>query len=165
MSAMERMPAREWTDPELGAAGALAASVMTWAFLAMRLTDGGLPVAVPPRHLLFTYVAAIVLMVVALSVVAALVAARRSRQGRAEEVERDERDLAIELRAERVEGWVGLGGLNVLVVHALAASAYGYGRDLLPMPTTVSGYVFALLTLAFCAYAAKQVATLWLYRR
>lgn len=157
---------REWSDPELNAVGSLAACVLVWAFLTMRLTEGGVPVPVPAKHLLFTYAAVVVLMVAALALVGALLAVRRERQGRGGEVERDERDAAIELRAERISGFVGLAGLNVLVVHAIGTVAFGGGAANLPaMPDSISGYVFALLSVGFAAHAAGQMATLWLYRR
>lgn len=165
---MLRLPstlAEDWSDAELAAAGSLVACVLVWSFLAMRLTEGGAPVDVPVRHLIYTYVAAVVAMIAATASIASTLAVRRVRAGRAAEVEQDERDLAIEAGADRVEGWVGVAGINVLIVHAIAGAAYPRGPgawlDLASPPTLV----FALLTLALLAHASRQVALLWLYRR
>lgn len=154
-----------WSDPELRALGSLVAAVAVWLFLGMRLTDGGVPVDVPVRHLVFTYVAVVVAMIVLTATLASALEVRRTLQGRLGEVESDERDLAIEARAERVEGWVSLAGINVLVVQAIGSAAYGYGRSLPPDLTSPSALVFALLTVAFAAHVAKQTTVLWLYRR
>lgn len=156
---------RDWSDPELKAAGSLVATAAIWAFLAMRLTDGGLPVDVPFGHLLWTYVAVVVAMIVAHSTIAVVVTTRRAVENRTAEPELDEREAAIELRAERVEGWVGLAGLNVLVVQAIGTHAGAHWRSIGPTMTSTSEIVFALLSLGFLAHVAKQVATLWLHRR
>lgn len=156
---------RDWSDHELKAAVSLVAALAVWAFLVMRMTDGGVPVDVPFGHLLWTYFSVVVGMIVTHSTIGIWIATRRAMQKRSGEPESDERDAAIELRAARVEGWVGLAGVNVLVIQAMAASAGAHWRTLGPALNTTSEVVFALLTLAFLAHAAKQVATLWLYRR
>lgn len=156
---------RDWSDHELKALGSLLACIALWAFLAMRMTDGGVPVDVPADHLLWTYFSVAVAMIIVQMTLSISLATRRAVQKRSAEPELDERDLAIELRAERVEGWVGLAGLNVLVIQAIAASDGMHWRTVGPTLTSTSELVFALLSLAFLAHGAKQVATLWLYRR
>lgn len=156
---------RDWSDPELNALGSLLAAVAGWAFLLMRMTDGGVPVDVPFGHMLWTYFSVAVAMIVAHSTLSIAIATRRAVQKRGAEPELDERDIGIEMRAGRVEGWVGLAGVNVLVIQAIAASDGAHWRAIGPTLTSTSQLVFALLTLAFLAHAAKQVATLWLYRR
>jgi len=89
---------------------------------------------VGPRHMLWTYVATVLLMIVAHSIIAAVLAARR-----AGDVLKDERDVAIEARADRIEGYVLTVVINVLVVHALADAA-------------------------FAGHIVKQIAIIWQYR-
>jgi hypothetical protein len=50
------------SEHEKFAWASLVASVAVWAFFGMRLTDGGQVVEVGVRHLVWTYVATVVLM-------------------------------------------------------------------------------------------------------
>ncbi len=50
------------SEHEKFAWASLVASVAVWAFFGMRLTDGGQVVEVGVRHLVWTYVAMVVLM-------------------------------------------------------------------------------------------------------
>ena len=147
------------SEHEKFAWASLVASAAVWAFFGMRLTDGGQILDVGVRHLVWTYVATVVLMAVTHSVIAAVLAARR--RGIAF---KDERDHAIEARADRIEGYVVVGVINVLVIHALADAAYASHAlprfDLASLPTLV----LALITTLFVGHIAKQVATIWMYR-
>jgi hypothetical protein len=147
-------------DQEKQAWGSLVAAVLVWAFLVMRMTDGGRLVAVDARHMLYTYVAVVVLMAVTHAVLAAVLAAPRRRG-----TSRDERDDAIEARAERIEGWVVAVAINALVIHVLAEAAFP--RHALPRVdlAAASTLVFLLLSALFAGHLAKQVAMIWMYRR
>jgi uncharacterized membrane protein len=147
------------SEHEKHAWASLIASALVWAFFTMRLTEGGWVADVSPRHVLWTYVVTVVLMIVSHSLIAALLAARR-----AGEVVKDERDAAIEARADRIEGYVLVVVINVLVVHALADAAFaGHALpriDLGNLPVLV----FALLSALFGGHIVKQSAIIWQYR-
>ncbi len=146
-------------EQEKFAWASLIASVLVWAYFAMRMTDGGSVVEVAPRHMIFSYVTLVVMMAASHAVIAAMLAA-----GRRSQVVSDERDLAIEARAERVEGYVVAVLVNLLVIQALAEAAFpGHllpRFDLGSVPTLV----FTLITTLFAGHLAKQLATLWQYR-
>lgn len=160
---------RDWSDPEKYAALAALATTAIWAFVAMRLTDGFAVVDVPARHLLWTYVAAVALTAGTHGAIAAALARARATAvalGRVPAgVEQDERDREIEARAERIEGWLVLAGVNVLVIHTIATAAYAHGRALPIDLSRTTTLVFALLTVLYLGHLAKQLVTLWLYRR
>ena len=147
------------SEHEKFAWASLVASAAVWAFFGMRLTDGGQIVEVGVRHLVWTYVATVVLMAATHSMIAAFLA--RKPRGIAF---KDERDHAIAARADRVEGYVVMIVVNVLVIHALADAAFaGHALprfDLSSLPTLV----FALITTLFAGHIVKQVATIWMYR-
>lgn len=147
------------SEHEKYAWGSLVASALVWAFFTMRLTEGGWVAEVSARHMLWTYVATVILMIVSHSIIAALLAARGAR-----EALKDERDVAIEARADRIEGYVLTVVINVLVVHALADAAFaGHALpriDLASLPVLV----FALLSALFASHIVKQAAVIWQYR-
>lgn len=154
--------AHEWSDPELRAAGSLAGALLIWGFLTWRLA---LPSAPPDfATLAGTWVLVIVAMIALQSSLATVLAVRRARRPESGEPELDERDLAIDARAARVEGWIGIAGLNLLVGLALAGAARADGLGG-PPTTTPADCVYALLTLGFAAHVARQATVLWLYRR
>jgi len=147
------------SEHEKHAWASLIASTLIWAFFAMRMTDGGWVVDVSARHMLWTYVATTVLMIVSHSIIAALLAARRAGGAL-----KDERDAVIEARADRIEGYVLVVVINVLVVHALADAAFGGHAlprvDLASLPTLV----FVLISALFGSHIVKQAAIIWQYR-
>ena len=55
--------------------GSLLASVATWLFLTMRMTESWMIVNAPPRHMIWTYVAVVILMIVAHAVLAGVLGA------------------------------------------------------------------------------------------
>lgn len=140
----------------------LAASLAVWSFFAMRMLDGTAVAPVSARHMIWTYAAVVVGMIVSHAAIAAVLAAAPGGTQL-----RDERDAAIEARADRIEGYVVVSAINVLVIHALAGAAYPDavvglpGLDLASVPALL----FALLTTLFLGHAAHQLATIWMYRR
>lgn len=139
--------------------GSLLASVATWLFLTMRMTESWMIVNVPPRHMIWTYAAVAVLMIVAHAVLAGVLGARAGDQAG-----KDERDLAIAARAERLEGIVVLVAVNVLIIHALAQAAFA-GHVLPSIDLgTLPVLFYALLTVLFVGHITSQAATVWLYR-
>lgn len=147
------------SEHERQAWASLGATALVWAFFTMRMTEGGWVADVGPRQMLWTYVATVVLVIASQSIIAAWLAARRGRAPF-----RDERDAAIEARADRVEGYVLAVVINVLVVHALADAAFaGHALprvDLGSLPTLV----FVLLSVLFAGHVVNKVAIIWQYR-
>lgn len=147
------------SEHEKYAWASLAASVLVWAFFAMRMTEDGLVAEVSARHMLWTYAATAVLMAVSHSIIAAVLAVRQPGIGL-----KDERDLAIEARADRIEGYVLAVAINALLIQALADAAFaGHSMpriDLGSLPTLV----FALLTTLFVGHGVKQAVMIWSYR-
>jgi hypothetical protein len=139
--------------------GSLIASLLAWSFLTMRMTDSWAVVNVSPGHMIWTYGAVVVLMIAAHATLAAILDARAGS-----EAGKDERDLAIAARAERIEGLVVLAAVNVLIIHALAQAAFaGHALPSIDLGT-LPVLFYALLTVLFLGHITSQVATLWLYR-
>ncbi|MEQ1867610.1 MAG: hypothetical protein ABL996_23535, partial [Micropepsaceae bacterium] len=128
-------------------------SLIAWAailfFLITRFTAGidflgqsfGLTIVEQSAgKLLWTYVTLAVIAIAAESVIAAVLAARAG-----EKVDRDERDIAIEARANLASYWFMAAALNVIVLHVLLNAAYG-GHNLPQLNlTSLTGVAFALL--------------------
>lgn len=139
----------------------LVSGVLIWLWLAMRFTDGGHIVEVPPGHAVETYVGMIVLWIIAAVIPSVLAARDPAAQAK------DERDRAIDALGDRWEGVIVVIAVNVLVVHALA---HDYYVDRVPsVPRldlgSTSTLVFVLLTVLFLADAVKQSLVVWQYRR
>jgi magnesium-transporting ATPase (P-type) len=139
--------------------GSLFASVLAWLFLTMRMTESWLVVDASPRHMIWTYGAVVILMIVAHAVLSGLVYARTGGGS-----QKDERDLAIAARAEHIEGIVVLVAVNLLVIHALAYAALSQyflpSIDLGTLPVLF----YALLTVLFLGHISSQAVIIWLYR-
>lgn len=109
--------------------------------------------------LLWTYVTLAVIAIVTESIIAAVLATRGG-----EKVERDERDIAIEARANLTSYGFMAVALNVIVLHVLLNAAYG-GHSLPQLNlTSVTGIAFALLFVLAAAEIVKRLATIWNYR-
>ncbi len=110
-----------------------------------------------PGKLLWTYVTLMVIAVVAEAIIAAALA----RKGQ-DDIEKDERDHAIERRANLAAYWFTAGALNVVVIHVLATATYGRYVDLdLTSPT---GIAFVILAVLIGAEIVKRLAVIWNYR-
>jgi hypothetical protein len=128
----------------------------------MRMTDGWQVVELPPRIAISTYVAVVVMCIVAASAPAILWPAS-SGDG----PEMDERDRAIDAAGDRWEGYVVIAVVNVLVIQALASSAYADRVPSVALPDLKSSstLVFLLISALFAAHVAKQLVIIWHYRR
>lgn len=112
------------------------------------------------NKLLWTYITLAVIAIVAESVIASVLAVR---QGNAK-VERDERDIAIEARANLTSYGFMAVALNVIVLHVLLNAAYG-GHSLPQLNlTSLTGIAFALLFVLAAAEVVKRLAIIWNYR-
>jgi amino acid permease len=148
-------------------------SLVAWTgimfFLLMKFTDGveilgqsiGLTIVEQSAgKLLWTYVTLAVVAIVAESIIASILAARAGNAS----VERDERDVAIEARANLTSYWFMAAALNVIVIHVLANAAYG-GHTLPQLNlTSLTGVAFALLFVLTAAEIVKRIAIIWNYR-
>jgi hypothetical protein len=138
-------------------------------FLLMRFTAGvevlgqsfGLTIVEQPAgRLLWTYVSLAVIAIIAESVIASVLAVQAGKGG----VDKDERDAAIEARANLTSYWFMAAALNVIVIHVLANAAYG--GHVLPQLnlTSLTGVAFALLFVLTGAEIVKRLAVIWSYR-
>ncbi len=147
------------SDHERYAWLSLVGSGLIWKYFEMRMFDGWNLADVSARHMLWTYVSVVVAMIAWHGIAAAILAAKK----RGEPL-KDERDLVIEARSERVEGYIVLATINVLVIHALAQAAYP-GHELPRVDlTSVPALVFALISALFLGHIGKQITTIWSYR-
>lgn len=139
--------------------GSLFASLLAWLFLTMRMTESGAVVDASPRHMIWTYGVMVILTIVAHAVLAGVTYA-----GAGSGTQKDERDLAIAARAERIEGIVVLVAVNSLIIHALAYAALS--ENFVPSIDlgTLPVLFYALLTVLFLGHITSQAATIWLYR-
>lgn len=111
-------------------------------------------------QLLWTYVWLAVIAIVAESAIAAVIAAWRGGA----DIEKDERDLAIEGRANLASYWFVAIALNVIVIRVLSQAAYGeLGLPLLDL-SSLTGIAFAILLVLSLAEIVKRIALIWNYR-
>jgi len=149
------------------------ASLVVWLlalfFLFTNFTTGveifgnslGLTIVERPAARLFgTYVSLTILVIVLESIVASVTAA----VGQAGKVERDERDDAIQARANLASYWFVAAALNVIVMQVLASAAYGGQWNQQFNLTSTSGVAFALLVVLVGAEIVKRIALIWNYR-
>lgn len=150
----------------------LVAWIAILLFLWMRFTTGieilgqtvGLTIVEQSAaKLLGTYVSLAVFAIIAESIIAGSTAAAAALQG----VVKDERDHAIESRANLAAYWFMAAMVNVIVIQVLAGTAFG-GRAILQLPltnlTTMTGISFALLVILVGAEIVKRIALIWNYR-
>lgn len=138
----------------------LIAMAAVFSFFQMRMLDGWSIPEQAAGKLFWAYGATIGLATIA-EIIIALVLAAGDRAG---VPEKDERDIAIELRASQVERWVLLVAVNVIVFQILADNAFEnhiFPRYDLTRPEVL---FFVLFTALFAGEIAKRIATLWLYR-
>lgn len=111
-------------------------------------------------RLLWTYIALAVVAIIAESVVATILAVRAGKGN----IEKDERDRAIEVRANLASYWFIAVALNVIVLHGLVNATYGKAMFVLMDLTSLTGIAFALLLVLTLAEIVKRIATIWNYR-
>lgn len=112
------------------------------------------------KRLLWTYVTLAVIAIIAETVIAAVIAAPKG-----DDIDKDERDLAIEARAKLVSYWFMAVALNVIVIHVLLDAAYGHDNVPLTLNlTSPTGVAFALLLVLALAEIVHRLALIWNYR-
>lgn len=148
-------------------------SLVAWAlilfFLVSRFTTGyeflgqslGLTVVEQSAaQLLVTYVSLGIVAAI-LEVLIIVPMAIRSGQGG---IVKDERDRAIDARANFIGYGYMAGMMHIIVIHLLANAAFG-GHALPQVNlTSLTGVAFALLFVLTTAEIVKRVAVVWQYR-
>lgn len=134
----------------------LLALTAVFAWFQMRMLDGVSIVDQPARKLLDVYLLTLVALVFAETAIASLLGARTATM--------DERDHAIEARANLNERLFLIAAVNVVIWQALMEGAFA-GHDL---PRIDLGRLptlfFVLASILFAGEAVKRVSTIWLYR-
>ena len=134
----------------------LAALAAIFAWFQMRMLDGVSIVDQPARKLLDVYLLTLVALVFTETAIASLLGARTETM--------DERDHAIEARANLNERLFLIAAVNVVIWQALMEGAFA-GHDL---PRIDLGRLptlfFVLASILFAGEAVKRVSTIWLYR-
>ncbi len=146
------------------ALGSLVTTGLIYFFFQERMLDGWQVVDRPVNALFWTYGTVVVLAIIAESVLAGFVFAR-SKGG----VDMDERDHAIDARAEANAGLFVVAALNIIIFYALAAGAFpdhtiiGFWEAFaLDSPASI---LFALFSVLFAGHWVKLVSALYLYSR
>ena len=138
----------------------LAALIAVFGWFQMRMLDGWIVVDQPASTLFGIYVG----VIAAATVAEVVIAGGFKLLSRGQTVERDERDLAIEARANQNERIFIIAAVNVLIWHALWEGMWTtYARPFTDI-TRLSVLVFALFALLFGGEAVKRVSTIWMYR-
>lgn len=150
MTSITRMEARA------GASLLVLAAVFWW--FQMRMLDGMTVVDQSAGKLLGVYVVVIAAMTVAEIIIATLTSGAGGR------IERDERDSAIEARANQNERLFIIAAVNVLIWQALMEGAFaGHVLPTIDL-TSLPVLFFWLFAVLFGGEIVKRLSTIWLYR-
>ena len=134
-----------------------------YLFFKMRMLDGWLVAEQSPGRLFWTYVAVVVLAIIAETIISGAIFARRKGA-----VETDERDRAIDARAEANSSLFMAAAINVIVIHAVAMAAFPDNQfqslsDSLALASPAQIF-FVLFTVLFAAHWVKLISALVMYR-
>lgn len=138
----------------------LVALVAIFAWFQMRMLDGWTIVDQSAPTLFGVYILVIVAATIAESMIAGALWLVGGRHG----IERDERDQAIEARANQNERIFMIAAVNVLIWQAIWEGMLGvHGLPRIDL-TRLPALVFVLFALLFGGELVKRVSTIWLYR-
>ena len=138
-------------------------------FLWMRLTDGvtilgqsfGLSVIDQDAvTLLRTYGSIGAMAAIGQLIIRSVLFARNSA-----EEELDERDVFIERKSDQVGYWVGVGGINLVIVHVLLTERFRFREDMPLDFVSPAGILLSLFTVFMAQEVARGITILVLYRR
>ncbi len=119
---------------------------MIFLFFVMRMLDGGQVVEPSPTALLGIYVKLIVMFIIAETVIAIGLAVTGAKHN----IEKDERDLAIEARANQYGSYFVIAAVNVIIIYLLAGSAFdSRAVQLVDMTSTSSAFFVLFSVLIF----------------
>jgi hypothetical protein len=163
------MPTSDLSSAEKQAWPELLIWTLALLFLWMRLTDGinvvgqsiGFSVVEQSAARIFdTY------LLVGLLAAIALLSVQGYFKSKGEPIEfRDERDLAIERRANQTAYWVGVFAVQIVIIHVLANEAFEKNSVATLDLTSATGIVLALATILLLQEIARNIAVLVLYKR
>lgn len=126
----------------------------------MRMLDG-LAIADQSAGRLFSVYIAVI---IASTVIEIIIASLLAGTGGGRRVEKDERDRAIEARANSNERIFIIAAVNVLIWQALMEGVFaGHALPKIKL-TDLPTLFFALFTVVFAGEAVKRISTIWLYR-
>lgn len=139
--------------------GSLIALGAVYWYFQMRMLNGWIIVDTPPMKLLWLYITVVVLSIIAESIVAAIIANKKTG-----DIEKDERDHFIESRANRAEHIFLIAAINIFLFHIIADQAYA--NHIFPRTdlTNINAVVFILFTLLFVGEGIKRAFTIYYYR-
>ena len=138
----------------------LVAIVAVFGWFQMRMFDGWTIVEQPASTLFGVY-----LGVIALATVAEFAIAGGLRLlSRGQAVERDERDQAIEARANQNERVFIIAAVNVLIWQALWEGMWAAHARPVTDVTRLPVLIVVLFALLFGGEMVKRVSTIWMYR-
>lgn len=128
-------------------------------FFQMRMLDGWQIVNASSGQMLRTYISVVILFIIFESIIAGFTAAR----GDDKQIEKDERDLKIETRAEQYSLWFLTACINIAIIHLLANSFYE--GHILPKIDLTHGptLFFLLFSILILAALVARISTLVLY--
>jgi hypothetical protein len=139
----------------------LATTAAIFLFFMMRmLGDDGSLAEQSAGRLVTVYISIVVLAIIAESVIAGVLAGVRGGST----IEKDERDHAIEAKANRNAFYFLCGAVNVIVVHALLTAVYPGRMSVFVDLGSTAGIFFALFSTLFAASIVKLVSIIVYYR-
>ena len=158
------------TKSERYAWGSLIATAAIFYFFQMRMLDGWTVVEQPATAIFGTFVIVVVLSIIAEGVLAGYVFSDRLSGPDA-----DERDKAIEARANANSGIFYTAALSIIALQTIAAEAFvDHPRfddltviainNFLALDSAAKVF-FTLFSLIFVAHFVKLISSLWMYRR
>ncbi|MDZ7626996.1 MAG: hypothetical protein U5J99_01160 [Parvularculaceae bacterium] len=147
------------TRTEWQALASLLALVAIFAWFQMRMMDGWTIVDQPAAKLFGIYIVVIAFSAFAEILIASLGAAIDGKR-----VVKDERDLAIDARANQNERIFIIVAVNVLIWQALMEEVFaGHALPKIDL-TSLPELFFFLFAILFGGEIVKRLSTLWLYR-
>jgi len=129
-------------------------------FFQMRMLDGWQVAEQTPGRLLVVYSTVVIVFIIAESVIAGFVAARGGKH----DIEKDERDIAIEAKANRNASYFTMAALNIVVIQMLAGQVYTESRLSFFDLTSTASIFFVLFAVLISAHLVNLISTLIAYR-
>ncbi len=139
--------------------GSLIALGAIYYYFQMRMLAGWGLADITAEDVFWVYITVIVLSIIAEGVIAAFIASKETG-----DIEKDERDLAIEARATGAEHLFLIAAINIFLFHIIADAAFA--NHIFPRAdlTDLRAIVFILFSLLFIGEAIKRVFTIYYYR-
>jgi len=132
---------------------------LIYYYFQMRMLHGWGMADISIGDMVQTYIAVIILFVISEAVIAGFLGVRSGKNS----IEKDERDLLIERRAEQYSSWFMFAAINVVILHLLADGLYADHRLIQIDLTNVPTLFFVLFTILFGATIVMRISTILLY--